>query len=123
MRRLVITAALLLAAIAPATASASPTGDAKLVGCQSALDPGARLAAFEGRMRTARGAARLQMRFTLQTSTRDRPHWHATSFAAPAGAAEAAAGAASESSSAAVMTSRRIGGHLTRPPRGSCGAG
>jgi hypothetical protein len=75
MRRLVITAALLLAALTPATASAAPAGAGKLVGCQSALDPGGRLAAFEGRMRTARGAARLQMRFTLQTRTVDRPRW------------------------------------------------
>jgi hypothetical protein len=76
MRRIVITAALLVAALAPATASAAPAGAAKLVGCQSALDPAGRLAAFEGRMRTARGAARLQMRFTLQARSTERPRWH-----------------------------------------------
>jgi hypothetical protein len=51
-------------------------GGARLVACQSALDPAGRLATFEGRMRTARGAARLQMRFTLQTRTGDEPRWH-----------------------------------------------
>ena len=39
MRRLVITAALLLTALAPATASAAPSGSARLLACDSALDP------------------------------------------------------------------------------------
>jgi len=79
MRRVVITAALLAAAalLAPAAASAAPVGGARLVACQSALDPDARLAVFEGRMRIARGAARMQMRFTLQTRTAGEPRWHA----------------------------------------------
>jgi CARDB len=79
MRRVVITAALLAAAalLAPAAASAAPVGGARLVACQSALDPDARLAVFEGRMRIARGAARMQMRFTLQTRTAGERRWHA----------------------------------------------
>ena len=43
------------------------TGHARLLACDSALDPADRMATFEGRMRTVRGATRLQMRFTLQT--------------------------------------------------------
>src|SRR3954469_11114475 len=85
MRRVVITAALLAAALlapaaarrAPAAAAAAPVGARRLVAGQSALDPDARLAVFEGRMRIARGAARLQMRFTLQTRTAGEPRWHA----------------------------------------------
>jgi len=74
-----MTAALLASALAPAAASAVPSaavGSARLVNCQSALDPDDRVATFEGRMRMARGAARLQIRFTLQTRSRGR-RWHA----------------------------------------------
>ena len=84
MRRIAITAALLTAALAPATATAAPataTGAARLVSCDSALDPADRLATFEGRMRTVRGTARMQMRFTLQTRAKDLVNWHA--LAAP----------------------------------------
>ena len=78
MRRIAITAALLAAALAlPATASAAATGTARLLACDSALDPADRLATFEGRMRTRRGATRLQMRFALQTRTREAPDWRA----------------------------------------------
>jgi hypothetical protein len=79
MRRLVITAALLLSVLAPAAASAAPTGSARLLTCDSALDPSDRAAVFEGRMRTARGATRLQMRFTLQSRARGQVNWHALS--------------------------------------------
>jgi hypothetical protein len=80
MRRLVITAALLLSVLAPtATASAAPAGSARLLACNSALDPADRAAVFEGRMRTARGATKLQMRFTLQTQAKGRVSWHALS--------------------------------------------
>ena len=84
MRRIAITAALLAGALAPATAAAVPTtatGAARLVSCDSALDPAGRLATFEGRMRTVRGTARMQMRFTLQTRAKEQVNWHA--LAAP----------------------------------------
>ena len=77
MRRLVMTAALLLSALAPAAASAAPSGSARLLACDSALDPADRMATFEGRMRTARGATRLQMRFTLQTRSKGQRSWRA----------------------------------------------
>src|SRR5215210_7751198 len=81
MRRLVMTAALACALAAPATASAAPAGSARLLSCESALDPADRSAVFEGRMRRVRGATRLLMRFTLQSRTRDQSTWHA--LAAP----------------------------------------
>ncbi len=84
MRQLAIIAALLASALVPATASAAPAtaiGAARLVGCESALNPADRLAAFEGRMRTVRGTTRMQMRFTLQTRGKDQVNWHA--LAAP----------------------------------------
>src|ERR1700710_279124 len=82
MRRLFITAALLASAsaIAPAAASAAPAsaiGSARVVSCESALNPADRLAGFEGRMRTVRGTGKMQMRFTLQTRSKDEPDWHA----------------------------------------------
>src|SRR5215213_10065283 len=81
MCRLVITAALACALAAPAAASAAPVGAARLVSCDSALDPADRTATFEGRMRRVRGATRLLMRFTLQSRTKDQSSWHA--LAAP----------------------------------------
>jgi CARDB protein len=81
MRRLVITAALLVSVLVPATASAAPAGGARLVSCVSALDPADRAATFEGRMRTVRGTVRMQMRFSLQTRAKGQVHWHA--LAAP----------------------------------------
>ena len=77
MRRIAITAALLCALLAPATASAAPTGTARLLTCDSALDPADREATFEGRMRTVRGGTRLQMRFTLQTRANGQESWRA----------------------------------------------
>jgi CARDB len=84
MRQLAISAALLLSALVPAAASAAPAtaiSSARLVSCQSALNPADRLATFEGRMRTLRGTTRMQMRFTLQTRGKDQVSWHA--LAAP----------------------------------------
>jgi hypothetical protein len=95
MRQLAIIAALLASALAPAAASAAPLprpeassplrstaiGAARLVSCESALNPADRLATFEGRMRTVRGTTRMQMRFTLQTRGKDQLTWHA--LAAP----------------------------------------
>jgi hypothetical protein len=78
MRQLAIIAALLAGALAPAAASAAPAaaiGGARLVSCDSALDPADRLAAFEGRMRTVRGTARMQMRFTLQARGMGQVSW------------------------------------------------
>jgi hypothetical protein len=48
----------------------------RVVGCASALDPAARVASFEGRMRVKHGARRMQMRFTLQERTPGDPGWH-----------------------------------------------
>jgi hypothetical protein len=82
MRQLAIIAALLASALAPAAATAAPaTGSARMVSCESALNPTDRLATFEGRMRTVRGTTRMQMRFTLQTRGKDQVNWHA--LAAP----------------------------------------
>jgi hypothetical protein len=77
MRRLAITAALLLSVLLPAAASAAPVGSARLLTCDSALDPADRIATFEGRMRTVRGATRLEMRFTLQTRSKEQASWRA----------------------------------------------
>ena len=79
MRRSAITAALLCALVVPAAASAAPTGSARLLACDSALDPADREATFEGRMRTVRGATKLQMRFTLQTRSNGQVNWHGLS--------------------------------------------
>jgi hypothetical protein len=95
MRQLAIIAALLASALAPAAASAAPLprpeassplrsaaiSGARLVSCESALNPTDRLATFEARMRTVRGTARMQMRFTLQTRGKDQVNWRA--LAAP----------------------------------------
>jgi hypothetical protein len=77
MRRTAFLAVLLCTALSPAAASATPTGSARLLACDSALDPADRVATFEGRMRTVRGATRLQMRFTLQSRSKDQLSWHA----------------------------------------------
>jgi hypothetical protein len=53
-------------ALAPSAAHAATSG-VRLLGCESALDPAARAATFEGRMRVRKGARRMQMRFTLQS--------------------------------------------------------
>jgi CARDB len=82
MRRIAMTAALLLSALAPASASAAPAsapGVVRLLSCDSALEPADRMAVFEGRMRTMRGATRLQMRFSLQSRTKDQSTWRTVS--------------------------------------------
>lgn len=70
-----MTAALLAVALAAPPAASAATATARLVACASALEPEDRLAAFEGRMRAVRGAARLQMRFSLQTRGKDDARW------------------------------------------------
>jgi hypothetical protein len=61
MRRALLPLALLL--IWPAAADAASV---KVVDCTPALDPAARSATFEARVRAARGSDRMQLRFTLQ---------------------------------------------------------
>src|SRR5215217_1507358 len=77
MRRFAfIAAALAVGLLAPATARAAASG-VRLLDCESALEPDAREATFEGRMRSVRGAVRMQMRFTLQSRSRETPRWRA----------------------------------------------
>jgi CARDB len=61
MRRALMTTLLLLAF--PAAADAASV---KVVACVPSLDPAARSATFEARVRPARGSDRMQVRFTLQ---------------------------------------------------------
>jgi hypothetical protein len=61
MRRALATT--LLALAFPAAADAATV---KVVGCVPAVDPAARSATFEARVRAARGSERMQVRFTLQ---------------------------------------------------------
>jgi hypothetical protein len=61
MRRALMTILLFLAF--PAVADAATV---KVVGCVPAVDPVARTATFEARMRAARGSERMQVRFSLQ---------------------------------------------------------
>lgn len=78
MRRPLLIAFVLACAFAaaPAHAVAASSG-VRLLGCESALDAAGRTATFEGRMRTKRGAKRMQMRFTLQTRSPASPSWRA----------------------------------------------
>jgi CARDB protein len=81
--RAAILALVSLALLAPAAGAAVPRSAAKavLVGCErsAAEDTAARAAVFEGQMRTLRGAARMQMRFTLQARTPDTLRWSTVS--------------------------------------------
>lgn len=61
MRRALLPLALLL--LWPAAADAATV---KVAGCVPALDPVARSATFEARVKAARGSDRMQLRFTLQ---------------------------------------------------------
>ena len=84
--RAVFVALLMLALAAPAAGAAVPRWAAKavLVDCErgaAADDSADRSAVFEGQMRSVRGAARMQMRFTLQVRTPDSSRWG--SVAAP----------------------------------------
>jgi hypothetical protein len=78
MRRTALIIAVLAGAfaLAPAHALAASSG-VRLLGCESALDAAGRAATFEGRMRTRRGAKRMQMRFTLQTRSPESLSWRA----------------------------------------------
>ncbi len=77
--RAVILALLALALAAPAASAAVPRWAAKAVlsDCERAASGSDGAAVFEGQMRTVRGAARMQMRFTLQVRTPDSSRWSA----------------------------------------------
>jgi hypothetical protein len=80
MLRAIILALLALALAAPAASAAGPRWAAKalLSDCERASASGSDGAAvFEGQMRVVRGAARMQMRFTLQARSSDSSHWSA----------------------------------------------
>ena len=83
MLRAAVLALLALALAAPAASAAVPRWAAKAVldQCQRGAGDTDRAAVFEGQMRTLRGAARMQMRFTLQARTPDSSRW--TAVAAP----------------------------------------
>src|SRR5215210_4866163 len=67
--------ALLLLPAAPAPARAP--AKAVLAGCERATGTAGGAGVFEGQMRTLAGAARMQMRFTLQAKTPERARWTA----------------------------------------------
>ncbi len=79
--RALVLALLALAVAAPAAGAAVPRWAAKAVldDCERGIDDTDRAAVFEGQMRTVRGAARMQMRFTLQARTPDTSRWSAVS--------------------------------------------
>jgi CARDB len=70
MRRALLTLLLVLAF--PAVADAATV---KVVACEPALDPAARTATFEARVRAARGSDRMQVRFTLYVRERGSHSW------------------------------------------------
>jgi hypothetical protein len=76
MRQLALVPILLAALLLCASPAHAATSGVRVVGCESALDPAARVASFEGRMRVKHGARRMQMRFTLQERTPGDPTWH-----------------------------------------------
>jgi hypothetical protein len=75
--RVTVLALLALALAAPAASAAVPRWAAKavLADCERGADETERAAVFEGQMRSVRGAARMQMRFTLQARTPDTTRW------------------------------------------------
>jgi len=77
--RALILALLVLVLAAPAAGAAVPRSAAKAVlgACERGDDESDRAAVFEGQMRTLPGAARMQMRFTLQARTPESPRWRA----------------------------------------------
>ena len=81
--RTVILALTMLALAAPAAGAAVPRWAAKaaLTECDRGPADSDRAAVFEGRMRSLRGTARMQMRFTLQAHSPDTTRW--SSVAAP----------------------------------------
>lgn len=69
-------AALAAALVAtPAQGALLTPSKVRLVDCQAAVAQEDRFAIFEGEMRSVPRAARMQMRLTLQASTRDRSAW------------------------------------------------
>src|SRR5829696_9599308 len=76
MRQFALILTLLLSGLALASPAHATTSGVKVVGCTSALDPAAREAVFEGRMRVRKGAWKMQMRFTLQARFPGDPTWH-----------------------------------------------
>jgi hypothetical protein len=76
MRRFALMFTLLVAGLAPAAPAQAASSGVRLLDCESALDPAARSATFEGRMRVRKAARKLQMRFTLQTRSRGDSGWH-----------------------------------------------
>src|SRR5918997_1880725 len=58
--------ALLSLALLLAWPAAADAASVKVVDCTPALDPAARSATFDARVRAARGSDRMQLRFTLQ---------------------------------------------------------
>ena len=81
MLRAAILALLALALAAPAASASVPRWAAKAVlsDCERAVSESDGAAVFEGQMRSVRGAARMQMRFTLQVRTPDSSRWSAVS--------------------------------------------
>jgi hypothetical protein len=77
--RRIILLACLAGLVLPTAAPAAklPRVKARLTACQAALTPLERFGTFEGEMRAIPGAARMQMRFVLQTRTLDKPRWSA----------------------------------------------
>jgi CARDB len=74
MRRALMTTLLVLAF--PAAADAATV---KVVDCVPSLDPAARSATFEARVRAVRGSERMQVRFTLQVREDALPGWRKVS--------------------------------------------
>jgi hypothetical protein len=75
MRRFALLFALALAGLAFASPAQAASSGVRLLSCESALDPAAREATFEGRMRVRKAATKMQMRFTLQSRSPDEPRW------------------------------------------------
>jgi hypothetical protein len=72
-------AALLLALLSAPAAQASLPARALLASCTKGAGETARAAVFEGRMTRLRHTVRMQMRFTVQVRTPERPRWAAVS--------------------------------------------
>jgi hypothetical protein len=66
---------LLVSALALAAPAQAASTGVRLLSCESAVDPVAREATFEGRMRVRKGARKMQMRFTLQTRAPGELNW------------------------------------------------
>jgi hypothetical protein len=66
-----------IAVLATAAPAAAAPGRAVLAGCSKSVDVTQRSAVFQGSMRAVRGSVRMQMRFTLQSRTREDPVYRA----------------------------------------------